>query len=293
MGYVKVVKTSSYFSRYQVKYKRRRSGKTDYRARLRLCTQDKNKYNTHKYRLVVRFSNKDVTCQVVYSSIAGDVVVAAAYAHELPKYGLAVGLKNYSAAYCVGLLLARRVLTKFGLAEHYKGQEEPDGEDFNVDPVEEGPRPFRCLLDAGLKRTSTGSKTFAALKGALDGGLDIPHNEKRFVGWTKEDGLDAEVLKKYIYGGHVSEYMEEMEEEDPEKYNRHFKKYIDEDLDADSLEDKYKEVHEAIRANPVHEKKARSKPAEAKRWQPAKSTYEERKERLKQKLAALAEGDDE
>jgi hypothetical protein len=49
-------------------------------------------------------------------------------------------------------------------------------------------------------------------------------------------------MKKYIFGGHVSEYMEEMEEEDPEKYNRHFAKYIEEDLDADSLEDKYKEV---------------------------------------------------
>lgn len=40
------------------------------------------------------------------------------------------------------------------------------------------------------------------------------------MGWTKEEGLEAEVLKKYIYGGHVAEYMEEMEEEDPEKYNR-------------------------------------------------------------------------
>lgn len=132
-----------------------------------------------------------------------------------------------------------------------------------------------------------------APQGALDGGLNIPHNEKRFVGWTKEEGLEAEVrgvgvfwggpaatnnnsqqqctwgvggrrpcacigqtvhlllpgshkcrqsapiidsspvvllpgphydavqvLKKYIYGGHVAEYMEEMEEEDPEKYNR-------------------------------------------------------------------------
>jgi uncharacterized protein (UPF0371 family) len=65
-------------------------GKTDYRARLRLTTQDKNKYNTHKYRLVVRFSNKDITCQVVYAAIAGDVVVASAYAHELSKYGLKV-----------------------------------------------------------------------------------------------------------------------------------------------------------------------------------------------------------
>ena len=43
MGYVKVVKTSPYFSRYQVKYRRRRQGKTDYRARTRLVTQDKNK----------------------------------------------------------------------------------------------------------------------------------------------------------------------------------------------------------------------------------------------------------
>ena len=76
----------------QVKYRRRRQGKTDYRARLRLVRQDKNKYNTNKYRLVVRFSNKNITCQIVYSTIQGDVVMAAAYAHELPQYGLKVGL---------------------------------------------------------------------------------------------------------------------------------------------------------------------------------------------------------
>ena len=104
----------------QVKYKRRRQGKTDYRARLRLTTQDKNKYNTPKYRMTVRFSNKDITCQIQYATIAGDIVVAAAYAHELPHFGLKQGLTNYAAAYCTGLLLARRVLTKFGLADTYK-----------------------------------------------------------------------------------------------------------------------------------------------------------------------------
>lgn len=104
----------------QVKYKRRRQGKTDYRARLRLITQDKNKYNTPKYRLSVRFSNKDITCQIQYATIAGDIVVAAAYSHELKNYGLKQGLTNYAAAYCTGLLLARRVLTKFGLADTYK-----------------------------------------------------------------------------------------------------------------------------------------------------------------------------
>ena len=44
----------------------------------------------------------------------------------------------------------------------------------------------------------------------------------------------------------------------------------------------------------MQEKKERKKPAAAKKWQPAKSTYEARKERLKEKLTALAaEVDDE
>lgn len=291
MGYVKVVKTSQYFSRFQVKYRRRREGKTDYRARLRLVKQDKNKYNTPKYRLIVRFSNKDITCQIAYSTIQGDVVIAAAYAHELPNYGLKVGLSNYSAAYCVGLLVARRVLTKYNLADTYKGEEEPTGEDYNVEAVDDAPRPFCCLLDAGLKRTSTGSKVFACLKGALDGGLDIPHNEKRFVGFADKK-LDAEVLKKYIYGGHVAEYQETMQEEEPEKYQSHFAKYVEEDVEPDALEDLYTSVHAAIRANPVPAKKERKAPAEVKRWKTPKSFYETKKAALKEKLAALMEDDE-
>ena len=50
------------------------------------------------------------------------------------------------------------------MAETYKGQEEATGEDFTVEEVEDGPRPFTALLDTGLKRTSTGSKVFACLK---------------------------------------------------------------------------------------------------------------------------------
>jgi hypothetical protein len=44
--------------------------------------------------------------------------------------------------------------------------EDPDavGEDYNVDEEDDQPRPFTALLDTGLKRTSTGSKVFAALK---------------------------------------------------------------------------------------------------------------------------------
>ncbi|RFS88293.1 hypothetical protein CH426_26235, partial [Klebsiella aerogenes] len=63
MAFIKVQKTRAYFKRFQVKFKRRREGKTDYRARNRLINQDKNKYNTPKYRFVVRFTNKDIITQ--------------------------------------------------------------------------------------------------------------------------------------------------------------------------------------------------------------------------------------
>lgn len=89
-GFVKVVKNKQYFKRYQVKFRRRREGKTDYYARKRLIFQDKNKYNTPKYRLIVRLSNKDITVQIAFSRIEGDRIVCAAYSHELPKYGVKV-----------------------------------------------------------------------------------------------------------------------------------------------------------------------------------------------------------
>merc|ERR1712137_756546 len=69
MGFVKVVKNKAYYKRYQVKYRRRREGKTDYQARRKLVAQDKNKYNSKKYRLVVRFTNKDIIAQIVYPKL--------------------------------------------------------------------------------------------------------------------------------------------------------------------------------------------------------------------------------
>ena len=84
-------------------------------------------------------------------------------------------------------------------------------------------------------------------QGGLDGGLDIPHSEKRFVGYSSEDKkLDSEMLGNYIYGGNVSDYMEWLEEENGEKYHTHFKKALEEGLDAESIEDMYKEVRAEI-----------------------------------------------
>ena len=75
--------------------------------------------------------------------------------------------------------------------------------------------------------------------------------------------------------------------QEPEKFEAHFSKYLAEDFDPTELEDNMDAVLEAIRENPVHEKKARSKPADAKSWKPKKLTYDERKAALKAKLEAI------
>merc|ERR1711998_441385 len=286
MAFVKLVKNKAYFKRFQVKYRRRREGKTDYYARKRLVAQDRNKYNSPKYRLVVRFTNQEVICQIVYSKIVGDIVLAAAYSHELPKYGVPAGLKNWSAAYCTGLLVARRLLTKMNLADKYVGQEEPDGEEYHVEEEDDAPRPFTCALDTGLVRTTTGNRVFGALKGAVDGGLDIPHSVKRFPGYDRDaKEYDAEQCKHYIFGGHVSDYMTMMEEEDPEKYAEHFKAFVDAGIDGDGLEELYGNAHEKIKEDPTYtpSKKKDSYP----KTNTPKLTKKERDEKIKSKVAEI------
>jgi len=265
MAFVKLVKNKAYFKRYQVKYRRRREGKTDYYARKRLVAQDKNKYNSPKYRFVVRFSNKCVTCQVMSSKIAGDVCHTAAYSSELPRYGLPVGLTNYAAAYCTGLLCARRLLQKYNLDKAFPGTEEVDGEfdDWYIhnEEDEDGVSAFHALMDVGLKTTTLGSKLFAALKGAFDGGLEIPHSEKKFFGYDPESKeYEAEEHKERIFGGHVGAYMESMEQDDPDKYAKHFAKFIEAGISADDLEELYGKVHAAIRADPAPKPSTKNKP---------------------------------
>lgn len=287
MGFVKVIKNKAYFKRFQVKFKRRREGKTDYYARKRLITQDKNKYNTPKYRLVVRFTNKDVICQIAYARLEGDMILAAAYSHELPRYGVTVGLSNYAAAYCTGLLLARRLLTKLNLHEIYTGNEEVNGDEYNVESVDGSPGAFRCFLDVGLARTTTGARIFGALKGAVDGGLDIPHSMKRFPGYDSESKeFNADVHRKHIFGQHVADYMRQLVEEDEEAYKRQFSQYLKNGVDAEAIEGMYKKAHAAIRADPVA-KPAAKRDITPKRYNRKKLSRQQRKDRVAQKQKAF------
>jgi len=293
MPYVKVVKTKSYFKRFQVQFKRRREGKTDYYARKRLCIQDKNKYNSPKYRLVVRKTNKDIICQIAYATVKCDRILSAAYSHELPKFGVKTGLNNYAAAYATGLLLARRVLTKLGLNEKYEGQTKKDqvGKFFAVAALKGERRPFYVILDVGLNRTTTGAKIFAAMKGAADGGIHIPHSSKmkQFPGYKKESGkFDGRVLRKHIYGGHVADYMKKLREEDEDAYRKQFAEYIKVGVEPEQIEAMWTKAHELIRKDPVFVPTTKPEKPVHKRYKPKKKNLKQRKDRIKQKLAALS-----
>jgi len=252
----KFTKNKSYFKKYQVQKRRRRSGKTDFQARRKMIKQNKNKYNNRKYRLIVRISNQRIMCQVAYATMTGDKIVAAASSSDLKAFGIPVGLKNYAAAYATGLLIARRCLKKFGQDQMIKGKEELDGEDYHVEEEDTEQRPFKCILDLGIRRTCVGSRVWGALKGAADGGLHVPHEAKNFPGYTPaedkggESQYDAETHKEKIMGTHVKEYMEMMQEDDSTKYEAHFSKYIENDIDAEKVEEMYEEAHAKIRENP-------------------------------------------
>jgi large subunit ribosomal protein L5e len=274
MAYVAIVKNRAYFKRYQVKPRRRREGKTDYQARKKLCSQDRNKYATPRYRLIVRKTNKDIVAQFAKSNLDGDQVLAAAYAHELPAYGCKIGgggcgksrkkrggLTSYAAAYATGLLAARRLLKRLNMDSKYAGVKKADGKDFNVvapeEPSRENPRPLTAVLDIGLARTSTGANIFGVLKGATDGGVAIPHSETRFPGAPKGKGsFDDKKHRDRIFGKHVAEYQKllldesDPEQYSPETYDRQFSQYKAAGIKPDDIEKMWQAVHDEIRKDP-------------------------------------------
>lgn len=170
---------------------------------------------------------------------------------ELKRFGLTAGLTNYSAAYSTGLLIARRLLSDIGLADIYKGVENIDGDFFNVNEKDGGKllnkekRPFKAYLDVGLVRTTTGNRVFGAMKGAIDGGIFIPHNTKRFPGFHIEK-KEAEKTKKgkavekgkavasfnakehrdHIFGAHVQGYLDYLKKEKKEKVSVLFPNWL-------------------------------------------------------------------
>lgn len=129
--------------RYRVPFRRRREGRTDYRHRAALI-------KSGMPRAVVRKSNRHVRVQFVGFTDKGDVVLASAVSTELEKMGWIGSGKSTPGAYLTGLLAGKRAAEK--------GVEE-------------------AVLDIGLREPTKGAVVFAALKGILDAGIEIPHGE--------------------------------------------------------------------------------------------------------------------
>jgi len=270
MPFVRTTKTNSYFKRFQTKFRRRRECKTDYYARKRMVTQDLNKYGAPKFRLVTRITNSKVIAQVIYSMQKGDFCVAQAYSTELAKWGLTTGFTSYAAAYATGLLVARRILTKYNLANMFKGVGAVDGNDYDVsadaEAVKQDKRPFKAILDIGTTKSTTGNRVFGVLKGACDGGLHVPHSVKKYPGYVKEEDskkgvYTAEVHRDRIFGCHIDEYMDKLKEQNEDDFNKQFSKWNKclSDAQVESCEDLFTKVHEGIRADPVYTKVQRTK----------------------------------
>jgi large subunit ribosomal protein L18 len=143
-----------------VPFRRRREGKTDYYKRSKLVV-------AKSPRMVVRKTNSHIIIQLVLAGMEGDSTLVSANSKELVAYGYNGALSNTPAAYLTGVLFAVRAL--------------------NADQE-------RAVLDIGLNRATLGAKVFAALKGAVDAGLDIPHGETVI---PSEERLKGAHIAKY------------------------------------------------------------------------------------------------
>lgn len=182
---------------YKVAFRRRREGKTDYAARMNLVDYDKS-------RLVVRVSNAHATVQVIDYAPEGDITIASAVSKQLTSFGYKGSTGNLPAFYLTAYLCAKRALAK--------------GVDY-------------AILDIGLKSPIKGSKIFAALKGALDAGLEVPHGDFIFP----ED--------ERIRGEHIAEYAESL---DSEEVAKKFSKYLERGLQPADLPENFDETKNNI-----------------------------------------------
>ena len=148
---------------YRVKYRRRREGKTDYRRRLELL-------KSGLPRAVVRKTNTRIIVQFVEYHEDGDRVIVTVTSDILKRYGWTRSFKSVPAAYLAGYLAGKKAKEK--------GIE-------------------RAVLDIGRHPAIKGSRVFAALKGMLDAGVDIPHGEGIF---PDEDRIVGKHLGEDVEG---------------------------------------------------------------------------------------------
>ncbi|MBN2517981.1 MAG: 50S ribosomal protein L18 [Candidatus Altiarchaeota archaeon] len=189
--------------RYKIGFRRREEQKTDYKTRLALV-------KSGKPRLVVRSSNKHITCQIVEFVPPGDKTLASASSMELMKeYKWNANPGNIPSAYLVGFLCGLKT-KKAKITE--------------------------VITDFGFRTPSKGAKIFASLKGALDAGLAIPHGEGMFPSDDRIRGAD------------IAEYAKGLKSSDKAKYEAVFSKYIKNKLSPEDLPKYFDDTKSKIQA---------------------------------------------
>jgi len=189
-------------SRYCVPFRRRREGKTDYKAREAFVLSGKP-------RLVARGTLDNMIAQIIVAKPIGDEVLVSAHSKELAKkYGWKGPRGNIPTAYLTGLLC--------GLKAKARGTRE-------------------AILDMGLHSPSKGARVLAVLKGVLDAGINVPCSREKLPDETR---IKGEHITQYAqslasdleaYQSRFSKYLEQ--KLPPENLPKHFEK-VKEDLIA-------------------------------------------------------------
>jgi len=131
---------------FTVRFRRKREGKTNYKKRLELLKSGLN-------RLVIRRTNTSIVIQLVSYEPDGDKVLLTFSSNKLGSFGWNYSKKSLPAAYLAGLVAGKKAVDA-GFKE--------------------------AILDLGLQSPLKGSKLYAALKGVVDAGLNVPHSDDIF-----------------------------------------------------------------------------------------------------------------
>ena len=117
-----VVNNKTYLKSYQVKFRKRRGGKTDYCAWKQMVILERSKYNSSKDWMTVSVISRDIICQLAFARIEGNMIA---------QYSVSTGLTDYVPACYTVLLLTHKLLSRFSIDKLHEGQVELTGDEYN------------------------------------------------------------------------------------------------------------------------------------------------------------------
>src|SRR5690606_29515813 len=138
---------------------------------------------SHTTRLVVRRFSQHLVAQLVAYAPQGDKILLSVDSRQLTQHGWTVHNGNIPEAYLTGLLLAQKA------------------------------KPLKLtsvIVDDGLYKHIAGSRLYALLRGAVEGGLSVAHDESVLASDER------------VQGQHIAQYAQTLVKEDKARYEKQF-----------------------------------------------------------------------